>query len=109
MARREARPRGRRNMASRVALGIGASVAATSFVGGPACNPKPDVSLEIDLPGPLAGNTVWVELGVFGEASCANVRPQLAAGVPGGSAVARVAFRRDANPTPPLGNLPAGS
>jgi hypothetical protein len=71
------------------------------------CQSTPGVSFEIILPGAIADQAEWMELGVLPGACPAPT--ELAAGIPPTGAVVRVAFQKgDASP-PPIGDLKKAS
>lgn len=78
------------------------------FAAGAACRGKPEIAFDVAIPSDLVGQTAWFEIGAFKDASCAAVRPMLAAGIPDG-ATTRVAFPKDVSVTPRIGDLPRAS
>jgi hypothetical protein len=93
-------------------LGVaGAACAASMILGilvvGPGCNTKTEVGFSLRVPGDVADQTTWFEIGAFANGTCPPVA-QLAGGIPAGS-TARLAFRREAKTTPALGDLARGS
>lgn len=74
---------------------------------GAQCQKNPSVSFEIDLPGAVADRAQWMEVGVLP----GNCPPpdQLAAGVPEGAALVRVAFQKGDTSPPAIGDLKRGS
>ena len=78
------------------------ALVATSMVG-PACK-TPSVTFEVNVPGDVAGQIAWFEIGVFPYGNCPP-DAELAGGVPPDGSVARLAFKStDPNP-PALGTL----
>lgn len=75
---------------------------------GAACNGKSEVSFQIALPSSVAANVEWFEIGAFRDASCAALLPLLNGGVPDG-ATRRIAFSREQQASPRVGDLPRGS
>src|SRR5262245_51315999 len=73
---------------------------------GAACAKAPDVSLEVQVPGAVAGNVAWVEVSVIAASKCPSGE-SLAGGVPTDGAVAHLAFK-PGDKTPSLGNLKKG-
>ncbi len=83
-------------------LAAGLILTAICFL---ACRKNPAVSFEVDVPGGLADQTVWVEVAAYPGGSCTALVPQAAAGLPQGYA-ARIAFRLDQPARPTMGDLP---
>lgn len=84
---------------------VGVVAIAVSVI---ACRKNPTVSFEVDVPGGLADQAVWVEVAAYPGASCSTLGPQAAAGLPQGYA-ARIAFRLDAPSRPTMGDIPRKS
>lgn len=82
-----------------------AGLAATSL--GAQCQGKPQVSFEIVLPGAVAAQADWVEIGVL-PGACPSP-DQLAGGIPASGSVARVAIQKGNTSPPPIGNLKKGT
>ncbi len=95
------RPRG----IARVTL---AFLALGPGVTGAACNRKPSVSFELDVPGDIVNRATWYEIGAFPGASCPPAA-QLTGGIPSTGATARLAFPKTSKSPPGLGDLPRGS
>ena len=72
-----------------------------------ACNKKPTLTFELDVPGDVATNAAWYEIGAFAGSTCPP-SSQFAGGIPSGSA-ARLAFAANDATPPGIGDLARGT
>lgn len=73
-----------------------------------ACNKKPTVGFELDVPSSVAGSAAWYEIGAFSGSVCPP-SSQFAGGIPLAGAAAHIAFAGN-DPSPPgIGDLPRGT
>jgi len=82
-----------------------AGLAAASV--GAQCQGNPKVSFEVVLPGAVAAQADWVEIGVL-PGACPSP-DQLAGGIPASGSVVRVAIQKGNTSPPPIGDLKKGS
>jgi hypothetical protein len=95
----------KRHAAARVTL---ACLALGPCVTGVACNRKPSVSFELDVPSDIVNRATWYEVGAFPGSSCPPAA-QLTGGIPSTGAAARLAFPKTSKSPPGLGDLSRGS
>jgi hypothetical protein len=91
------------SLRARLALVAIAGIAST----GAQCQGNPSVSFEILLPSAVANQAQWMEIGVL-PGSC-PAPDQLAAGLPEGATLVRVAFQKGDTSPPAIGDLKRGS
>ncbi|MGH7280743.1 MAG: hypothetical protein ACRELY_04410 [Polyangiaceae bacterium] len=72
-----------------------------------ACNKTPTLTFQLDVPGDIASNAAWYEIGAFSGSTCPP-SSQFAGGIPSGSA-AKLAFAADDASPPGIGNLARGT
>ncbi|MEO8877692.1 MAG: hypothetical protein ABI461_19015 [Polyangiaceae bacterium] len=73
-----------------------------------ACNKKPTVGFELDVPASIANSAAWYEIGAFSGSVCPP-SSQFAGGIPVAGSAAHLAFAGN-DPTPPgIGDLPRGT
>ncbi len=72
-----------------------------------ACNKKPTLTFQLDVPGDIASNASWYEIGAFAGSTCPP-SSQFAGGIPSGSA-ARLAFAASDESPPGIGDLDRGT
>ena len=84
------------------------AAAATAGAVAWACDRKPQIGFSLLVPPEIQEQAVWFEIGAFPGASCPPLA-QFAGGIPASGSVARVAFHRDSETRPALGDIPRGS
>jgi hypothetical protein len=75
---------------------------------GPACKQTPTLAFSVSVPGDVASQIAWFEVGVFAGSVCASIGPQLTAGVPTTGFEERIAFSATQTPQS-ITNLPRAS